>query len=243
MVAINSDAVDLPSANFAIQGSDISAPGASRAQIYVKSNGVWYILNGGTATRLMDNPLTTAGDMLVSGASGAPTRLAKGNDNDSLMMDSSTHLPVWAYTAPLNRAATYNTATAQSIPNNAATVVNFDTLVSDPNSLVTVGAGWYFAAPATGRYHVDAGIQLAGNAGWAAGEAAYLAAYVNGTGGPYVYWASPVTLAQSVGMHLSCEVGATSGQHIAVRLFQNSGGAIALNGDAGLNFVTIRQVA
>lgn len=96
MVAINNDLADIPSVNFSQQGSDLAAPGASRAQLYVKSNGVWYILNGGTATRLADNPMTTPGDIIVAGASGLPSRLAKGADSTVLTIDPATHLPVWA---------------------------------------------------------------------------------------------------------------------------------------------------
>lgn len=137
MVAINGDTADIPSVNFGVQGSDISAPGSGRAQLYVKSNGVWYILNGGTATRLMDNPLTTAGDLLLSGASGAPTRLAKGNDSDVLTIDPATHLPVWA--TPSSGLGTHyavvHHSTTTSIPNGGvSTPLAFDTEVSDTDA-------------------------------------------------------------------------------------------------------------
>lgn len=142
MVAINGDTADIPSVNFGVQGSDITAPGASRAQLYVKSSGVWYILNGGTATRLADNPLTTAGDIIVSGASGLPSRLAKGSDSDVLTIDPATHLPVWA--APTatatNDAARVSRASAQTISNNTVTPVTFTSEDFDNNGLVDLGA-------------------------------------------------------------------------------------------------------
>lgn len=44
----------------------------------------------------MTNPMTTAGDTIVGGSSGTPTRVAKGADNFLWTMDPATHLPVWA---------------------------------------------------------------------------------------------------------------------------------------------------
>ena len=42
----------------------------------------------------MTNPMTTAGDIIVGGTSGAPTRLAKGDDGQVLTLKSG--LPSWA---------------------------------------------------------------------------------------------------------------------------------------------------
>lgn len=48
----------------------------------------------------MTNPMTTAGDMIIGGASGAPTRLAAGTNNiDVLGMASGA--PAWVKRAPL----------------------------------------------------------------------------------------------------------------------------------------------
>lgn len=78
MVAINNDQADIPSVNFAVQGSDLSAPGAARAQLYFKSGGLWYIMNGGTATPVGSDPITTQGDIIQGGAAGVSERLAIG---------------------------------------------------------------------------------------------------------------------------------------------------------------------
>lgn len=45
---------------------------------------------------LMNNPMTTQDDIVIGGASGAPTRLAKGTDGQRLTVDPSTHHLVWA---------------------------------------------------------------------------------------------------------------------------------------------------
>lgn len=44
----------------------------------------------------LTNPMTTAGDLIVGGASGTPARLAKGSDNQILVVDPTTHLLAWA---------------------------------------------------------------------------------------------------------------------------------------------------
>lgn len=55
---------------------------------------------GRAAIGAMANPMTTAGDMIIGGASGAPTRLAAGTNNiDVLGMASGA--PAWVKRAPL----------------------------------------------------------------------------------------------------------------------------------------------
>lgn len=56
----------------------------------------------------MTNPMTTAGDTIVGGSAGAPTRVAKGPDNYVWTMDPGTHLPVWA---PATGGASLSSAT------------------------------------------------------------------------------------------------------------------------------------
>jgi hypothetical protein len=47
-------------------------------------------------TAAFPNPMTTQDDVIVGGASGAATRLAKGSDGQVLTVDPSTHHLVWA---------------------------------------------------------------------------------------------------------------------------------------------------
>ena len=42
-----------------------------------------------------ENPMTTAGDIIVGGASGTPTRLAKGTAGQVLTMNAGATAPVW----------------------------------------------------------------------------------------------------------------------------------------------------
>lgn len=77
-VAINSDSADIPAVNFAQQGSDPTAPGASRWLLFFKSTGAWAITNAASAFRLAKHVMTAAGDLTVGGASGVETRLPMG---------------------------------------------------------------------------------------------------------------------------------------------------------------------
>jgi hypothetical protein len=91
------------------------------------------------------NPMTTQDDVIVGGASGAQTRLAKGADGQVLTVDPTTHHLVWAtpssgFTNPMTTkgdliaAATGGTATR--LP------VGTDTQVLTADSTQTLGMKW-----------------------------------------------------------------------------------------------------
>lgn len=59
----------------------------------------WVSDGGGAGTGSMTNPMTTTGDLIVGGASGAPTRLAAGTNGYVLTIDSG--VPAWLKSTPL----------------------------------------------------------------------------------------------------------------------------------------------
>ena len=76
-------------------------PASGYGQLYLKDDGKFYFKNdAGTEACLSDvidkmtNPMTTAGDIIYGGASGAPTRLAAGTEDYVLTMGASA--PEWA---------------------------------------------------------------------------------------------------------------------------------------------------
>ena len=73
-----------------VEGVRVSVGGAS----YIYMSGAWTVASGG-----MTNPMTTAGDIIVGGSSGAPGRLAKGTAYQHLRMNSGATAQEWA--APL----------------------------------------------------------------------------------------------------------------------------------------------
>jgi hypothetical protein len=68
------------------------ATGTPDGTKFVRDDGTLAVPSGSG----MSNPMTTAGDLIVGGASGTPARLAKGSDGQVLTVDPTTHLLVWA---------------------------------------------------------------------------------------------------------------------------------------------------
>lgn len=79
-ISIQSSTIAVTSGN-ATSGKVLTADGTGSASWETPSAG-------------MTNPMTTAGDVIVGGSSGAPTRLAKGSDGQVLKMVSGS--PAWA---------------------------------------------------------------------------------------------------------------------------------------------------
>lgn len=75
---------------------------------------------------LMENPMTTAGDVIKGGVSGAPTRLAKGTDGQVLTLAAG--VPSWAASGAAAFAGARVTNTAvQSLTTATWTSLTFDT--------------------------------------------------------------------------------------------------------------------
>lgn len=80
------------------QASAPDTPASGFFQVYAKTDGKLYYKNdAGTEVCLSDalvNPMTTAGDIIYGGVSGAPTRLAAGTEDQVLTMGATN--PEWA---------------------------------------------------------------------------------------------------------------------------------------------------
>lgn len=72
-----------------VEGVRVSVSGAS----YIYTSGVWTAAGGGGG---LTNPMTTAADIIVGGASGTPARLAKGTAYQQLRMNSGATAQEWA---------------------------------------------------------------------------------------------------------------------------------------------------
>ncbi len=144
--------------------------------------------------------------------------------------------------APEVITARYSTNAGQSISNNTITIIDFEDVSYDDHGCVTTGASWKFTAPRAGKVNVSARAQLASNAGWAVGENAYLSVFKNGVEfgrGPFD---SPVTATIVVDLDVDDEVNVLAGDTIDIRIFQLSGGSIALVSTNVLNYVCINYV-
>lgn len=155
-VAINSEDATIPGVMLTDQGSDPAEPSAGYTIIYTKA-GVLYVRSTAGIWQPLVNPMEAAADLIVGGAAGALSRLAKGSDGQVLTVDPATHLLVWA--DPTGGAPTdgvlLRRSTAQTIAQYSDTTVSFDVEdrddgglhegVTHPDRVTAVEAGWYLA--------------------------------------------------------------------------------------------------
>ena len=141
-------------------------------------------------------------------------------------------------------AARYQTAAAQSIPGANFTIVDFGTLVYDTHNAVTVGAAWKFTAPVAGYYFVSAAILFAATTTWSDTDYGSLILYVNNAASSYLDRKDSYGSASSVYMRLggSTVVLLAAASYLDIRLYQVSGGALALLNDDGYNQISIARV-
>jgi len=71
---------------------------ASLILVYDLVNSRWAVLSGAAAG--FNNPMTTGGDIIYGGASGAPTRLANGTSGQYLKSTGGTSAPAWQSLVP-----------------------------------------------------------------------------------------------------------------------------------------------
>jgi len=142
-------------------------------------------------------------------------------------------------------AVRYKTDAGQSISNATMTIVNFEDQVYDNCGWVVTGANWRFTARTPGVYHVDARLLFAISTAWATGEGATICVYVNGAlytslEGEAMMNSGSVAQYKTVGG--SADVGLALGDYVDIRIYQASGGALALQADASWNWVSIHRV-
>lgn len=145
---------------------------------------------------------------------------------------------------PINFAARYDTAVAQSITNNTITIVNYGTLVYDDGACVTTGAAWSYLCASAGIYSVKASILYGTTTTWAAGEEASLYLYRNGTLYSSLHRRDDMlTAATFVHLQGSDDIRLAVGDTINIRTRQVSGGSLALWIDRIFNRVAIAKIA
>lgn len=147
---------------------------------------------------------------------------------------------------PLPRcAALYTTDAGQSIPYGAFTIVDFENLVHDTDAAVTTGASWKFTCPTGqgGQYRVSIMLLFTSTSTWAAAEHAEAFVYKGGV----AYTCLARTTAESATtlyreLNGSADVYLSAAEYIDIRVFQGSGGAIALANDGLYNHVSISRI-
>ncbi|HDR9164879.1 TPA: hypothetical protein QDB28_005315 [Burkholderia vietnamiensis] len=142
-------------------------------------------------------------------------------------------------TTAMSRVAA-STTNAQSIPNNTFTVVTNYTTTLNQGSNFVASTGVY-TTPSAGLYDVRAGVRFNAATG-VIGTQVLIAVAVNGT---IVYQSGMAQqntsgfASQAAGAWL---VNCSAGDTITIRVFQNSGAAMTLDGGAAANYVQIAQL-
>lgn len=72
-----------------------------------------YVINAATG---MVNPMTTGGDLIYGGASGAPTRLANGSNGQVLTSSGGTSAPTWTSVSGTGDVVGPSSSTADALP-------------------------------------------------------------------------------------------------------------------------------
>lgn len=137
---------------------------------YERKAGAWAVASGGSG---MTNPMTSAGDLIVGGSAGVPTRLPIGAAGDVLTMVGG--LPVWG--AP-DIVSAYQSV-AQTIPNNTIfTKINLDSELVDSGGAFDTSTS-RFQPTKAGYYLVIGGIVYQHSTS-EMGKLIVLSAYKNG---------------------------------------------------------------
>ena len=134
-------------------------------------------------------------------------------------------------------AASYQLSTNPSIANSTATALGFDTKLVDTHGAFNSGSST-FTAPMSGIYEVSATINWAANAT----NGRELRVYNNGS------LFAELAYSGTPGSFQFCQTGTATkflnaGDTLAIEVFQNSGGALALAGGAQYNFVSFKRLS
>ena len=188
------------------------------------------VLNQWDGVRLVGAPPGAAGWVApgAAGAAGAPaTATFVTITNETSILPNSVTLATALESTAI--AATIELALSnQSIPNATATAIEFDTVVTDPTGLWNSATPTRLTAPVAGQYLVTA------TAFWATaatGEA-LLRIQKNGVSPSGFYGVSsiPMLAGFDAGNSVAVIVPMAAGDYVEASAFQNSGGAVSVNG-------------
>ena len=189
---------------------------------------------------------TAKGDLAVASASGVAGRLAAGTNGHALQADSTQALGMkWAGIAGGAVAARYTMSGTTSVANTTSTIVNYATSVFDTHTAVTAGAAWKFTVPASmgGYYLVTATAYLQTSAAWGPDEYARLELFKNNSLNTYL-GSKFITTATSCSVFVigAAIIALAAADYIDVRMYQNSGSTLTVDGDGNLGHISIARL-
>lgn len=157
-----------------------SAPGtpsANRVRIYAKADAKIYKKDdAGVETQLattaeaLSNPMTTSGDIIYGGGSGAASRLA-GNTTTAKQYltqtgnGSASAAPVWSAFPGATNCAAYLNASQTGLTSGNAVKVAFGTEEFDNGSFYDNATNFRIQPTIAGKYQISWGVRVFGNTG------------------------------------------------------------------------------
>lgn len=195
------------------------------------------------------NPMTTKGDLIAGGASGALSRLGVGSNGQVLTADSGETLGVkWA--APGGGSSTgllarYHLTSPLSLSSGAATRFNATVNDYDPGSDVTTGASWVYTVPTTGWYEVKLTYALLTSAGNAWQNDKGAEANLKMNAGTYVgmlrYERTNAADGTSQFLHMGggLSVSCTAGDTLYVEIYNGTGAAREMDADSTIEIYRV----
>lgn len=141
----------------------------------------------------------------------------------------------------IEKVKVHYTETSNSVANNSETTFAFGTRVQDNYAAMNSGSG-VFTSPVAGTYSVTAMLTSAGGGGWDVGERWTVKIRVGGADWATALNTNLVAHAQAMNTMVTALVTVAAATEIVIRIYQNSGGSLAIDNVAAENFVSIQQV-
>jgi hypothetical protein len=219
------------SGTFALGDFVITQSGSMYICTVAGTPGTWTQVSGGGGG--MTNPMTTAGDIIIGGTSGTPTRLAKGSDSYVLTMDPTTHLPVWAAATGGGGTGTsalpmISVSASFSAVNNVNNTPSFTTELykdagfthdnaTNPSRIGVTNAG---------RYQFEVAWKFGGTAGnfttWV------VAAYTINGGSPITIWEQSPSTFDTIVSSRVITLALNAGDYVEFPFTQNGAGTLTV---------------
>jgi len=226
-VAINNDGANIPSVNLGVQGSDVAAPGSGRAQLYVKSGGVYVRFSSGDPLPVGPPVALAQGRLGVGDGSGLLAPLALGTQGHVVTADVSG-FATWAAPAGgggYTQGARARRTSDQTITTATPTVIAFDTQDYDTDGIWEgVTNPSRLTCQTTGVYLITGGGYWAGATGGAQ-RSFYI--YLNGA--TQVAGMVLTPSANGQGLNATALLSLTAGDYVQLLVYHDRGSNLAVS--------------
>jgi len=226
-VAINNDGANIPSVNLAVQGSDPAAPGSGRAQLYVKSGGLYVRYSSGDPVLAGGDVALAEGQLAIGDGTGVLSALGVGTEGDVVTADASG-FATWAAPAGgggYTQGARARRTTDQTITTGTPTVIAFDTQDYDTDGIWEgVTNPSRLTCQTTGVYLITGGGYWAGATG---GGQRSVYIYLNGA--TQVAGMILTPSANGQGLNATALLSLTAGDYVQLLVYHDRGSNLAVS--------------